>query len=84
MSLKNDLMFPFGNPYKERLENHKTITALRNVVRLARDKMRITNGEPEELLLIPDGADAINAQMSIDEIENLIEYVDGKKEKHTD
>ena len=40
MSLKNDLMFPFGNPYRDELENHATVTALGNVLKLAKDKMR--------------------------------------------
>lgn len=84
MSLKDELMFPFGNPYKERLESHKTLTALNNVVKLARDKMRLINGEVEELLLIPESADAINADMSIQEVERLIEYINGKEETNTD
>lgn len=84
MSLKDDLMFPFGNPYKERLESHKTLTALNNVIKLAKDKMRITNGEVEELIMIPESSDAINASMSIQEIEQLVEYINGKKEINTD
>jgi hypothetical protein len=84
MSLKDDLMFPFGNPYKERLESHKTLTALNNVIKLAKDKMRIINGEGEELIMIPESSDAINASMSIQEIEQLVEYINGKKEINTD
>ena len=80
MSLKNDLMFPFGNPYKERLESHTTMTALKNVIKLAKDKMRIVEGEGEELLMIAESADAINANMSIQEVEKLLEYIDAKKE----
>jgi len=83
MSLKDELMFPFGNPYKERLESHKTLTALNNVIKLAKDKMRLINGEGEELLLIPESADAINADMSIQEIEHLIEYINGKEKTDT-
>ena len=84
MSLKDDLMFPFGNPYKERLESHKTLTALNNVIKLAKDKMRIINGEGEELIMIPESSDAINASLSIQEIEQLVEYINGKKEINTD
>lgn len=80
MSLKDDLMFPFGNPYKERLESHATMTALKNVIKLAKDKMRIVEGEGEELLMIAESADAINAKMSIQEVEKLLEYIDAKKE----
>ena len=80
MSLKNDLMFPFGNPYKDRLESHKTVTALNNVLKLAKDKMRIINGEGEELIMIPESSDAINATMSIQEIEDLLNYINAEKE----
>ena len=83
MSLKDDLMFPFGNPYKERLQSHKTLTALNNVLKLARDKMRTTNGEPEELIMIPESADAVNAQLSIKEVEELLRYINGQEEKNT-
>lgn len=80
MSLKNDFMFPFGNPYKDRLESHKTVTALNNVLKLAKDKMRIINGEGEELMMIPESSDAINATMSIQEIEDLLNYINAEKE----
>ena len=80
MSLKHDLMFPFGNPYKDKLESHQTLTALNNVLKLAKDKLRVVNGEPEELMMIADSADAINADLSIKEIENLLNYIDGEKE----
>lgn len=72
----NDLRFPFGNPYKEKLESHAMKTALKNVVKLAKDKLRIVNGEPEELLLVPESTETLNANMSIEQIENLINYID--------
>ena len=80
MSLKDDLMFPFGNPYKERLESHTTLTALKNVIKLAKDKMRIVEGEGEEILMVSESADAVNAKMSIQEVERLLEYINAKKE----
>lgn len=80
MSLKDDLMFPFGNPYKERLESHATLTALKNVIKLAKDKMRIVEGEGEEILMVSESADAVNAKMSIQEVERLLEYINAKKE----
>ena len=83
MSLKNDLMFPFGNPYKERLESHATKTALKNVLKLAKDKMRIVEGEMEELIMMPESADYVNAELSIKQIESLLNYIDGKEEEHT-
>jgi hypothetical protein len=79
MSLKHDLMFPFGNPYKEKLESHQMLTALNNVLKLAKDKMRVTNGEPEELIMIPESADAVNAAMSINEVERLLNYINEEK-----
>lgn len=83
MSLKNDFMFPFGNPYKERLENHATKTALKNVLKLAKDKMRIVEGEMEELIMLPSSADSENAEMSIKQVEGLLNYIDGKEEEYT-
>lgn len=80
MSLKNDLMFPFGNPYRDKLENHTTLTALNNVLKLAKDKIRLVEGEPEEILMIPGSADSHNARVSIEEIEKLIQFVNGEKE----
>ena len=80
MSLKNDLMFPFGNPYKDRMENYKTLTALKNVVKLARDKLRYINGEPDEIILIRESAEALLADRSVNEIESLIEYIESKKD----
>jgi hypothetical protein len=79
----NDLKYPFGNPYKERLEDYKTFTALKNVVKLAKDKLRYVKGEPEELMMMSESADAINAELSVSEIERLIEYIDAKKETNT-
>ena len=79
----NDLKYPFGNPYKERLESYKTLTALKNVIKLARDKLRHVNGEPEELMMLRESADAINAELSLHEVERLVEYIDAQKETST-
>ena len=83
MNLKNDLMFPFGNPYRDKLESHITLTALNNVLKLAKDKIRTVEGEPEEILMMPDSADSHNAKLSIDEVEKLIQFVNGEKETST-
>ena len=77
MSLKNDLMFPFGNPYKERLEDRTTQVALHNVLKLAKDKANSLNGEPEELMLMSD--DPVVKQ-SITIVEQLLQYIDAQKE----
>lgn len=83
MSLKNDLMFPFGNPYRDRLANHSTLTALNNVLRLAKDKLRVVEGEMEDIIMIPESADHTNAKMSIQEVEKLLQFVNGEKETNT-
>lgn len=83
MSLKNELMFPFGNPYKDRLEDHTTLAALSNVVKLAKDKVRYCTGETEEILLVSETADMHVAEQSIKEIEQLLNYINGKKETDT-
>lgn len=83
MSLKNDLMFPFGNPYRDKLECYTTLTALNNVLKLAKDKIRTVEGEPEEILMMPNSTDSHNAKLSIDEVEKLIQFVNGEKETST-
>ena len=80
MSLKNDLMFPFGNPYKDRMENYKTLTALKNVVKLARDKLRYINGDPDEIIMMRESTEALLADRSVIEIERLIEYIESRKD----
>lgn len=80
MSLKNEIMFPFGNPYKDKLESHCTFTAMCNVLKLAKDKMRMIKGEPEQLIFFPDSSEAINAQRSIEELESVIKYISEHKE----
>lgn len=86
MSLKDELMFPFGNPYKDRLEDHKTLTALNNVIKLARDKIRYSRGEMEEILLSGSGggsSDDVIADQSVEIVEELLNYINGKEETDT-
>lgn len=85
MSLKDDLMYPFGNPFKERVQKHDTLTALNNVLKLAKDKVRVAEGNMEEILLSGGGgstADDVIAQQSIKLVEELLSYIDAKEE-HT-
>jgi hypothetical protein len=86
MSLKNDLMYPFGNPLKERLENHRVHTALNNVLKLARDKIRYSRGEMEEILLSGSGggsSDDVIADQSVKIVEEFLNYINGEKENNT-
>lgn len=78
MTMKDDFMYPFGNPLRDRLYRDDTRTALRNVLKLAQDKMRTANGEMEELLIT---ADDVIANRSINMVEQLLNYIDGKEEK---
>lgn len=83
MSLKNDLMYPFGNPFKERVARRETITALSNVIKLARDKLKVSRGEMEDILLSGKGggsADDLIAEQSVQIIENLLQYLDAEEE----
>jgi hypothetical protein len=84
MSLKNDLMYPFGNHIKDTLLNDKTIIALRNTIRLAEDRVRISNGEIGEILFAGGGGsmtDDVIARESIEVIKHLIKIVDGEEER---
>jgi len=82
MSLKNDLMYPFGNPLKEKLESHRVQTALNNVLKLARDKIRHSRGEMEEILLSGSGggsSDDVIAEQSVEIVEELLNYINGEE-----
>lgn len=81
MSLKNDLIFPFGNPYKEQLESHHVKTSLLNVVKLARDKIRTIKGEPEHIIVHPDGSECMTGERSIRIVEQLIQYIEDHEEE---
>jgi hypothetical protein len=87
MSLKNDLMYPFGNPFRERMTRQETVTALNNVLKLAKDKIRVSHGEMEEILLSGQGggaADDVLAERSVQMVEDLLQYINGQKEEeHT-
>jgi hypothetical protein len=86
MSLKDDLMYPFGNPFKERVQRDETITALNNVLKLAKDKLRAASGEMEEILLSGRGgssADDEIAKQSVELVEELLSYIDAKEENNT-
>lgn len=86
MNLKNDLMYPFGNPFKERVAQGETITALSNVVKLAKDKLKMSRGEMEDILLSGQGggsADDVIAEQSVHIIESLLQYLNAEKETNT-
>ena len=84
MSLKNDLMYPFGNPFKEHMTNRQNVTALNNVLKLARDKIRVSKGDMEEILLTGNGggsADDALAEQSVQIVEEMLQYLNAQKEE---
>jgi hypothetical protein len=80
MSLKDDFMYPFGNPVRERLQQNETRTALRNVLKLAQDKVRSSNGDLEEILITADDG---TAKQSIEIVDQLLKFLDGKEKTNT-
>lgn len=75
-------MYPFGNPLKEKLESHRVQTALNNVLKLARDKIRHSRGEMEEILLSGSGggsSDDVIAEQSVEIVEELLNYINGEE-----
>lgn len=86
MTLKNDLMYPFGNPFREHITNKHNLTALKNVLKLAKDKIRMSRGELEEILLSGRGggsADDLVAEKSVIVVEQILEYINAQEETHT-
>jgi len=84
MSIMNDLMYPFGNPFKDHMTRNDNTAALNNVLKLAQDKIRMSQGEMEEILLTGQGgstADDILAERSVKMVEALIEYINDQKQK---
>ena len=84
MSLKNDLMYPFGNPYKDELDDQVVRSALKNLIIVARDRLWISSGRPDDLeqhmddLMTDDEVN--NVTRSVDRVEKLLEYVKSKDE----
>lgn len=86
MSLKNDLMYPFGNPLNDKLQDHRIRTSLNNVLKLAEDKVRHSRGDMEEILLAGNGggsADDMIAEQSITIVQELMQYIYGQEETDT-
>ena len=86
MTLKNDLMYPFGNPFRDHMTHAQNITALSNVLKLAKDKIRMSQGEMEEILLSGRGggsADDLVAEQSVTIVEEILEYLNAQKENNT-
>lgn len=87
MTLKNDLMYPFGNPFRDHMTHTKNVTALSNVLKLAKDKIRVSQGEMEEILLSGTGggtADDIVAEQSVAIVEEILEYLNAETKESTD
>jgi len=80
MTLKNDMKYPFGNPYQDILNDDKIITSLRNVVMMAENYMStIVPGkrldESQQLDPLFTSAESIIAQQSVDEVQRLLNFI---------
>ena len=80
MTLKNDMKYPFGNPYQDILNDDKIITSLRNVVMMAENYMStIVPGkrldESQQLDPLFTTAESIIAQQSVDEVQRLLNFI---------
>lgn len=87
MSLKDDLMYPFGNVYRDKLTSHQTKTALKNVLTVAKDRHWIGKGRPIDndthLDDVFTTSEDIIIQQSIQLVEELLSLANGEKEEHT-
>jgi hypothetical protein len=79
MSLKDDLMYPFGNPLIESISNEDRV-ALHNVLSLARERIWLAKGRPMEITHNFDevllGDDLKNAELSVDVVNRLSSLLD--------
>lgn len=80
MTLKNDMKYPFGNPYQDILNDDKIIISLRNVVMMAENYMStIVPGkrldESQQLDPLFTSAESIIAQQSVDEVQRLLNFI---------
>lgn len=84
MSLKNDLMYPFGNQYKDELDDPVVRSALKNLIVVARDRLWISSGRPDDLdqhmddLMTDDEVN--NVTRSVERVEKLLEFIKSKDE----
>jgi len=79
MSLKNDLMYPFGDPLADTF-NETNLVALRNVLNLAKERVWIADGRPagitnNEYSDFMDPVDLDHAKRSVELIDNLLIHI---------
>ena len=85
MSLKNDLKYPFGDPVDDMFDK-RTKIALRNVLKLARERVWLAQGRPggftSEFSDLLDDQDIDNATVCMNIIDDLITSVDVHQSKN--
>lgn len=89
MTLKNDIKYPFGNPYQDILSDDKIIISLKNVILMAENYMstfvpgkKLDDCQQLDPLLTT--ADTIIAQQSVDEVQRLLNFITKDTAPQTD
>jgi hypothetical protein len=79
MSLKDNLIYPFGNPLVEEISNEDR-TALHNVLSLARERVWMAQGRPLDVTYNFDdeliGNDLKTAEISVEVVDRLAGLLD--------
>ena len=81
MSLKNDIMYPFGDTLNDTF-NERNIIALNNVLNLAKERVWMAEGRPGgegEFSDFVDPLDLDYAKRSVDAIEKLLAQIQDRK-----
>ena len=63
MSLRTDLMYPFGNQFMDKFDT-STMTALRNMINLSKERIWLSEGQP-----ITDESMNFDSMLTSDQIE---------------
>ena len=76
----NDLKYPFGNEYQQRLHEDSTRIAINNLLQIAEDRLWISTGRPNDGDLHFDDiftdAESVIIKDSICKIRELLNFVD--------
>lgn len=77
MNLSNDLKYPFGNPDLDKMRSVENLTALKNVLCLARERIWLADGRPASTESFDYGDfmgedDLRNAKRSADLIDRML------------
>lgn len=78
MTIKDDLMYPFGNPEKAVLPTEQELVALRNILELAKERVWMAEGQSisTEFDNQLAGTELIISKSSINLCSKLIENLD--------